>query len=198
MDSAVLWYSSRATGAVSLILFTAVVVLGMATAGRASSVRLSRAAVLRLHRYLSLTAVVFLVVHIGTAVLDNFVDIDLIDVVVPFAAGYSPLWVGLGTVAVDLVIAIGVTSLARRRLPVVVWRLLHLSAYLLWPMALLHGWFTGGGDASTRWMQAIDIVCVAAVAVAALRWRLRRDRHPDSVARLAADRIHAPVGGGSR
>ena len=139
MDPQILWYAGRATGAVSLVLFTAVLVVGILTAGRAGVAGLPRAGVQRLHRSLSLVAIVFLTVHIVTTIVDGYVDIGWWDVVVPFAAGYDPFWVGLGTVAVDLLVAIGITSALRRRLPLGVWRAVHLTAYAMWPIALLHG-----------------------------------------------------------
>ena len=192
MDAQILWYASRATGAVTLVLFTAAVVLGILTAGRAGVAGLPRAGLQRLHRSLSLVAMAFLAVHIVTAIVDGYVDITWWDVVVPFAAGYDPFWVGLGTVAVDLVLAIGLTSALRRHLPLPVWRGVHLSAYAMWPVALLRGWGVQGGDGKQTWMLAVDAVCVLAV-LAALGYRLRPDRHPDTVARRAADHVHPRV-----
>ncbi len=191
MNSTLIWYISRATGVVAMLLFTAVMVLGMATAGRAGGGALPRAGVLRLHRYVSLLATAFITVHIATAILDTYVNIRLIDVFVPFGAGYSPFWVGLAAIVVDLMLAIGITSALRRHLSEFAWRAVHLSAYALWPMAVLHGWGTGGGDASATWMIAIDIACIAAVTVAAIGWRLRARTHPDTAARLEGDLRHA-------
>ncbi len=189
MDGQTLWYVSRAAGAVTLVLFTATVVLGVLTAGRAGGAVLTRAAVLRLHRSLSMTAMVFLALHIATAIADGYVDIGLVDVIVPFAAGYDPFWVGLGTVAVDLVIAVAVTSWFRRHLPVGLWRAVHLSAYAMWPIALLHGLRVAGGDGTTAWMLALDAACLSAVAVA-LVLRRGRARHPDSRLRDTAALHH--------
>lgn len=189
MDAHILWYASRATGAVGLILFTVAVVVGILTAGRAAVVGLPRAGVQRLHRSLSLVAIAFLTVHIVTAIVDGYVDIAWWDVVVPFAAGYDPFWVGLGTVAVDLLIAIGITSAVRRHLPLLLWRAVHLTAYAMWPIALLHGWGVAGGDGRQAWLIVVDIACAAAV-LASLGYRLRPDRHPDTVTRQTAQAVH--------
>jgi methionine sulfoxide reductase heme-binding subunit len=189
MNASILWYSSRAVGVVSLVLFTAVLVLGIATAGRAASPAFPRAAVLRLHRTLSITATAFIAVHILTAVLDGYVDISFWDTVVPFRSAFDPFWIGLGTVAIDLLIAIGVTSAFRRRLSLRAWRVVHLSAYAMWPIAVIHGFGVSGGDGHQRWMIALDVVCLAAV-IGALAFRLRPDRHPDTVARRSAELSH--------
>lgn len=193
MDSQLLWFAGRATGAVSLVLFTAALVLGILTAGRAGVAGLPRAGVQRLHRSLSLVALAFLAVHVVTTIVDGYVDIAWWDVVVPFAAGYDPFWVGLGTVAVDLLIAIGLTSALRRHLPRPLWRGVHLTAYAMWPIALLHGWGVSGGDGRQTWLVVVDIVCATAILVV-LGYRLRPDRHPDTLARQAGRAAHPRVG----
>src|SRR3954452_18611323 len=139
MNIQTLWFASRATGAVSLVLFTAVMVLGIATAARKGSSFLPKAGVLRLHRSVTLTAMVFLAVHIVTAIADGYVKLSYWDVLIPFAASWNPLWVGLGSVAVDLLLAVAISSAVRRRLSVRVWRGIHLCSYAMWPIALLHG-----------------------------------------------------------
>jgi DMSO/TMAO reductase YedYZ heme-binding membrane subunit len=189
MNATILWYSSRAVGAVSLVLFTAVMVLGIATAGRASTSWFPRAALLRLHRTLSITALAFLTVHIATAILDGYVHITVLDVVVPFGSGFDPFWIGLGAVAVDLLIAIAVSSGFRRHLSVRSWRAVHLSAYAMWPLALAHGFGVAGGDGRRTWMIVLDAVSIAAVLVA-LALRLRPDRHPDAIVRRSAAVAH--------
>src|SRR5664279_1993025 len=189
MNATILWYSSRAVGAVSLVLFSAVVVLGVATASRASTAWFPRAAVLRLHRTMSITAVAFLAVHIATAILDGYVHITFLDVVVPFGSAFDPFWIGLGAVAVDLLIAIGISSAFRRRLSLRGWRIVHLSAYAMWPIALAHGFGVSGGDGHRTWMIVLDAVCCAAVLLA-LAFRLRPDRHPDAIVRRSAAVAH--------
>ncbi len=192
MTTQVLWYISRATGAVSLVLFTAVMVLGIATSSRVAFAGLPRAALLRLHRTITLTAMTFLAVHIVTAIADGYVDLSYWDVVVPFGSGFDPLWIGLAAVAVDLLIAIGITSALRRHLSPRVWRVVHLSAYAMWPLAVLHGFGVAGGDGRQTWMVVLDIACLAAV-IGAVGYRLRPDRHPDTLARAAADQVHPPA-----
>ncbi|WP_407662240.1 ferric reductase [Nakamurella lactea] len=138
---------------------------------------------------MSLVALVFLVVHIASALVDGYVGLNLLDVFVPFGADYSPLWIGFGAVAVDLLLAVGVSSLLRSRIPRPVWRGIHLTAYAMWPLAVLHTAFTAGGDMASLWMQLVVAANVVAVVAAALRWR-RRDQHPDALARRAGDLRH--------
>jgi sulfoxide reductase heme-binding subunit YedZ len=181
-----LWYASRATGLVSLLLLTATLVLGLLGAARASSDRWPRFVVAALHRNLSLLAVVFLAIHISSAILDPYAGIRWVDAVVPFLSSYHPLSLGLGAVAFDLTLAIIATSLLRSRITLRVWRAIHLAAYACWPSAILHGWAIGGADSRRLWVLALDGLCVVAVGAAGLL-RLA-STHPDTVAR-GADQV---------
>src|SRR5438270_12813250 len=122
------WYLLRATGVVSLVLFTVVTVLGIATANRWRPGRLPRFVTVALHRNLSLLAVVFVAIHVVTSLLDPYAGVTALSVVVPLAAHWKPLYVGLGAVSLDLLAALLVSSLLRRRLGLRVWPGLHLLA----------------------------------------------------------------------
>jgi len=162
-----LWYSTRATGALSLVLLTASVVLGAVDVTRWSSPRAPRFVIDAIHRTTSLLVVAFVLVHVITAVLDSFAAIRLMDAVIPFASRYRPVWLGLGAVAFDLVLAIVATSLLRGRLGMRAWRAIHWLAYASWPVALVHGLGTGS-DVRPGWMLWLSLVCIAAVAAAVL------------------------------
>jgi hypothetical protein len=163
------WYLTRGTGLVALLLLTASVVLGVLQVQRWSPPGSPRFVVVTLHRAVSLLVVVLVCVHVLTAVLDRFAPIRLVDAVLPFAGAYRPLWLGLGALAFDLLIALTVTSLLRRRLGLWAWRGVHWLAYACWPVALVHGWGTGS-DTKTTWMLAITLACAGAV-LASVAWR---------------------------
>jgi methionine sulfoxide reductase heme-binding subunit len=207
-SSTVLWYASRATGVVALLLLTAVMVLGVLVTRQHKVVGLPRFAATGLHRNLSLLATVFVLVHVATAVLDGYVNIPVTAAVVPLASPYERFWLGLGAVSLDLMLAAAVTSLLRRHLSRRVWRAVHLTAYLSWPVAWVHSVFTSG-DLRSGWLLALGVACAAAVAGAA-GWRLaaaaRDVPRAERVGRLmtaAADRPQpgsrrAPVTAGER
>jgi Ferric reductase like transmembrane component len=169
-SSQAVWYLTRGTGIVSLILLTAVTVLGILNTVRWSPAMTPRFVVQRVHRNLSLVSVVFIVVHIATAVIDGFAPIRWIDAVIPFRSAYRPLWLGLGTLAFDLLIAVAVSSLLRARLGYRAWRAIHWTSYALWGVAVFHG-LGIGSDAKQVWMIALTAACVGAV-IAAVVWRL--------------------------
>ena len=171
MSSTSLWYATRATGIVSLVLFTLTMVLGITTTTRARARRWPGFAQQELHRRISMIAVVFLGIHIVTSVLDTYVNISWAAVVVPFTSSYGRFWVGVGAVALDLLLAVFVSSLLRARMRPGIWRAVHWIAYLSWPVALAHT-FGMGTDAREGWLIGLGVACVASVG-AALAWRLR-------------------------
>jgi sulfoxide reductase heme-binding subunit YedZ len=164
------WYASRATGVVSLVLLTAVMVLGILLNRQGRLPGLPRFAVTNLHRNLSLMAVVFIVIHVVTAVLDTYVSIPLTSAVVPFTSGYEGFWLGLGAISLDLMLALIVTSLVRGRLSRRVWKAVHWLAYASWPIAFAHS-IGSSNDLQGGLLLALAVVCAAALA-AALAWRV--------------------------
>jgi sulfoxide reductase heme-binding subunit YedZ len=168
--SQAVWYLTRGTGAVSLVLLTTVTVLGIVNAVRWAPGGTPRFVLQRIHRNVSLLAVVFIVVHVATAVIDGFAPIRWIDAVVPFGSAYRPMWLGLGAVAFDLVIALVLTSLIRAQLGHGVWRAVHWAAYGSWAIAVFHA-LGAGTDARQPWLPALVVASLGAV-VAAVVWRL--------------------------
>jgi methionine sulfoxide reductase heme-binding subunit len=165
-----LWYATRGSGDAALVLLTASVVLGALTALRWQSVEWPRFLVQAVHRSVSLLVLVFLGLHVVTAVLDPFAQLGVRDALVPFGSSYRAVWLGLGVVAMELLVALAVTSLVRHRLGFRAWRAIHWLAYASWPLALVHGLGTGT-DSASGWQLLLDLCCMGAVLLA-VAWRL--------------------------
>ena len=165
MSDTVLWYTTRGAGAVSLVLLSGVVVLGVLSTLRFQSPSWPRFLTTGLHRNLALMTVVFLALHIVTAVVDPFTHLGWLPAVIPFSSYYRTIWLGLGTVAFDLLLAIAITSLVRNYIGHTIWRAIHWLAYTSWPIAVIHGFGTGT-DAWSAWFLALTVVCIVVVAVA--------------------------------
>jgi sulfoxide reductase heme-binding subunit YedZ len=178
-----LWYLGRGTGVVSLIMLSVTVALGVGSRAGRPAFGLPRFAVARVHRNAALLACVLLTVHIVSMLFDPYAQLTPLDVIVPFGAAYRPLWIGLGTLALDLVAAVVVTSLLRHRIGARTWRILHWLTYGLWPLAVLHGLFAGS-DAGAPWFLAMAATCVG-VVLAAAGWRLRMARPQMSLGRAS-------------
>jgi methionine sulfoxide reductase heme-binding subunit len=160
-----LWYLTRGAGVVALLLLTASMLLGVLTAGRWRSDRWPRFAVAALHRNLTLLAMAFVGIHVGTTIADAYAPIGVKDVVVPFASHYRPIWLGLGALAFDVLLAVAISSALRRHIGYRTWRVLHWSAYASWPLALAHG-LGSGSDARSGWLAILSVACGAVVVVA--------------------------------
>lgn len=179
MDTA-LWFVGRGTGVAAVVLITLAVVLGVvARSGRPLS-RLPRFAVQLVHRDVALIATAFIAVHVVTLLLDSESQLRLVDVVLPFTGSYRWFWLGLGTLAVDLLAAVVVTALLRRFVGPRAFRIVHLAVWAMWPIALAHAIGTGT-DGTSPWFIALAAASVVAVT-AAVVWRTTTTRRPLPVA----------------
>ncbi|HEX4218036.1 MAG TPA: hypothetical protein VHZ02_06695, partial [Acidimicrobiales bacterium] len=99
-----------------------------------------------------------------------------------------PVWVGMGALALDLLIAVMATSLLRRRIGRRTWRLVHWSTWALWPVALAHA-LGSGTDVGSGWALGIVVACVVMV-LAATVWRVRpaANKTAQAANRTAANR----------
>ncbi len=168
-----LWFMTRGAGITTLLLLTASVLLGILASLDVGPRGLPRFVTPELHRNISLLSLVFLAIHVVTTVVDGYVSVRWIDAFVPFIGSYHPLALGLGAVALDLMVAINLTSIFRSRLAPATWRFVHLSAYACWPVALFHGLLMGT-DRTQGWMLLLDVACALPVAMLVVYRSLRR------------------------
>lgn len=199
MNDQLLWFASRGSGIVSLILLTSVTVLGLISVVRWQRPSWPRFLTADLHSNLALLSVVFVGVHITAAVLDPFAKLGISAATIPFASSYRPLWVGLGVISVYITVALIITSLLRERIGQRAWRAVHWLSYGAWPLAVLHS-AGSGSDAFATWMLAIQALCVV-IVVAALTWRLlaaRSNREQLPVVVAASRTSRAPYAGHDR
>lgn len=192
-----LWLATRSTGLVALVLLTTVTVLGIITAGGWATRRWPRVVTQGLHRTVSLLTVAFLVLHIGTTVIDGFAPVGWLDAIVPFATPYKTLWLGLGTLALDLILALIATSLFRTRLSAKSWKALHWTAYGAWALGTVHA-IGAGTDKRLTWIVGVaGLVAVVVAVVARVFWpsaplaRGRVPALPTAMTRSPHDTHHA-------
>jgi sulfoxide reductase heme-binding subunit YedZ len=192
MGTQILWFTTRGSGIVSLILATVVVCLGILTTMRWQRSEWPRFLTAELHRSIALLSIAFLALHIVTAVLDPFTALGWAAAVIPFASSYRPIWVAFGVISMDLGIAVVITSLLRDRIGLRAWRLVHWASYAAWPMAVIHT-VGSGSDAFAPWMLGVTAACVLAVGLAAA-WRVAWGRtNRDGLESVAAGRHVAPI-----
>ena len=165
--SQALWFVSRGSGMALLVVFTAVQVLGVAARLGSAPGRWPRFVTGELHRTLALFAVVFLVLHVVTAVADPYVTIGWAATVLPFTSPYRTLAIGVGALAVDLGAGALITSLVRHRIGYRAWRVVHWLAFLAWPTAFWHA-LSAGTDQRIWWIVLVEWACAIAMATAVL------------------------------
>lgn len=169
LDSA-LWDLGRGTGVVALVMFTLSLVLGIVARSGRRVPGLGRFGTSDLHRTAALTGTGLVALHLSSLLFDPYAQLKAVDFVLPFLASYRPLWLGLGTLAVDTLLVVTVVSLLRHRVGPRLFRVVHWATYLLWPTALLHA-LGSGSDARTAWFRWLAVGCITAV-VTAVGWRL--------------------------
>ncbi|MBS1847085.1 MAG: ferric reductase-like transmembrane domain-containing protein [Actinobacteria bacterium] len=164
------WFVARSTGVVSLALLTAATTLGILSVKRWTPTRSTpRFVTPAFHRNVSLLATAFIVIHVVTVVLDGYAPIGWVATVVPFTSSYRTVWLGLGAIAFDLLLAVLLTSAFRNRLGFKAWKAVHFAAYASWPVAVAHSLGTGT-DGGEGWM-ALAIVIASALLAGLTSWR---------------------------
>jgi sulfoxide reductase heme-binding subunit YedZ len=146
---------------VALVLLTATTFLGVLVAGRAKS-KLPSFARADAHRYISTVTVAFVAVHVVTALLDPYVNIGWTAVVLPLTSPYDRAGIAIGAVGVDVLLAVGISSALRTRLPARAWRAVHWAAYLCWPTAVAHA-LAMGPDTGFAWARCLVAACALVV-----------------------------------
>ncbi|HEY5266682.1 MAG TPA: ferric reductase-like transmembrane domain-containing protein [Acidimicrobiales bacterium] len=176
LTSPYLWYITRATGFVALILFTLVVTLGMLVANRIGGTVVGRFEINELHRSVSMVALVFLVIHIVTTLLDSFVATGWLSAIIPFASSYRRLPVAIGAVAFDLILAVWVSSLLKVRVKNATWRYIHWLSWLAFASAIAHAYLTGTDAKSGAGLAVVAACALTVLATASWRYLARPTR----------------------
>lgn len=173
MTDQALWALGRGTGITALAFLTVSLTLGIATRSGRRVAEFPRFAIADVHRFAALAGTTLVALHMGLLFADPYAQLRVIDFAVPFLGAYRPFWLGMGTLALDVLAVLILTSLLRHRLGVRTFRIVHWAAYALWPIALAHA-LGNGTDAGRGWFVTIAGGCVVTVATA-LAWRLRMD-----------------------
>jgi predicted ferric reductase len=157
------WYVARGGGMTAFALLGLSVVLGLVLSLRLASPRWPRMVTHDLHEHLTLLALAFTGVHVLAIVLNPAVEFGLADVLIPFAASYQPVWTAAGVIAAELAVAVWVSTRFRHRIGYRRWRTLHMAAFAVFALALLHG-LVQGTDTGSPWALAVYVPVAAAVA----------------------------------
>jgi methionine sulfoxide reductase heme-binding subunit len=187
-----LWFLDRSAGEVTLVLMSAVMILGIVRAALPSAYPFL---IEGAHRNLALLTTAFAGLHIIAALLDPFAHLGPIDALVPFASAYRGTWLGLGVVSGYILAVSVLTTWPARRLPRAIWVWVHRTTYLAWTLAFLHS-LGAGSDAGNQIFLLLNVAAVAGVLVAFLGFRVAEGwpRSPPLWAALAAVAVVVVLG----
>lgn len=189
MDLPWMWFVLRASGLVAVALLTVSVVLGIVGPRLRPTTRL---ATITTHRAAAVGGTVLIVVHVVLAVLDPWITMHWPAALVPGVSEWQRWGVALGALAVDLLLALVVTTAMRRRAPRA-WRRVHLVAVPLWALAVGHGLLVGSDPAAMRWLA----VTSAGLVLAATAVRLLVPRRSPVARAVAPAGPPVPAGRGA-
>ena len=187
IDAATQHFMLFYAGVFALIGLTASVGVGLVATDRIVMTPGHRVMAQAVHRAVSFGALAFLVIHIVTEILAQRAHV--IDAFIPFLSPYRTFYIGLGTIASDLILLIIVTSIWRKRFTAHGkawrWRAIHYTSYVAFVFGVLHG-LLGGRAAKpyVDWSYGFAIALTAlAVVVRFLAISLR-----------SKDKVSAPPG----
>jgi sulfoxide reductase heme-binding subunit YedZ len=183
-SSPVDWYAARAGGVVAYLLLSAVVCLGLSMSGRKTLKRWPRFALEDIHRFGGLLVGAFVAIHIATIAIDSYLPFSPASLAVPLLDRYRPLWVALGIVAAELLLALAISNHYRdRRLPYRLWRRAHYLNFAVWAAATLHG-LGAGTDRNAAWLLTLYTLATGSVC-GLTAWRLTRRHGSPRLTRVA-------------
>jgi LPXTG-motif cell wall-anchored protein len=176
MTNQLWWDIARAGGIVAWTLLAGSVVLGLFLSTRVRPLDAPPVWTTDLHRFLGGLATIFVGVHVVAIMFDSYTHFGVADVLVPIASSWHPVWVAWGIVSMYLLLAVELTSLARRRMPRRLWRLVHISSLPLFAFATVHFAVTGT-DAGNPFA-VFGMILLSGVVAGFLFRRFRRPHSP--------------------
>lgn len=188
--SKVWWYVARSAGIVAWGLSALAVLWGLALSTRALGRKPPAPWLLDVHRFLGALTVTFVVVHLVGLAFDPWASFGLDELLIPMASSWKPGAVAWGIVAFYLLIAVEGTSLLKSRIPLRLWRGVHLTSYGMYAMATVH-LLLSGTDRYSPVLRTAIVVSVGAVVFFTM-YRLIGPGRAASVKAGAASRESRP------
>ena len=137
------WEVARASGLAAYVALCIAVLTGLAPRTQALGFLATNRAVRALHDWTPWIVIPAGLVHVVALLLDATARIGILDVFVPFLTSYGQLAIGLGTISLDLLIIVLVTTWMRRRFSNNAWQWWHRVSYLGFVTMFLHAMLSG-------------------------------------------------------
>ena len=164
------WIVARATGIAAYIALCLAILSGIALRTSVLDFLATNRALRSLHDFMTWVWIPLGFAHVASLLLDSTARIAPLDLVLPFGVSYAPVAIGLGTLSLDIVVVITITSWLRRRLDERLWRWIHRSSYVAFVTLFLHALWSGTDFSSPlissiSWSAALGIGLLAASRV---------------------------------
>jgi methionine sulfoxide reductase heme-binding subunit len=160
------WELARASGLAAYAALCIAVLTGLAPRTRALSFLAQNRAVRALHDWTPWIIIPAALTHVVALLLDATAQISLVSVFVPFQTSYGQLAIGLGTISLDLLIVVLVTTWMRRSMSNGAWQFFHRLSYVGFVAMFLHAVMSGTDLASPvisvlTWAAALGVAYYA-------------------------------------
>jgi hypothetical protein len=174
------WHVARVSGLFAWLLLTASVGWGLLLSTRALGRHPTRPWLLELHRYLSMLALGFVGLHLLSLLVDSYVQFNVLDFLIPMHSPWRPGALVWGILAMYTLVVVEATSLVRERLPRSVWHRVHLTSFVAFVFATVHGLLAGTDRGNPIVITIALIGCGEILALVGVRLasRLRVRRVP--------------------
>ncbi|MFT4048324.1 MAG: ferric reductase-like transmembrane domain-containing protein [Solirubrobacterales bacterium] len=161
--SHIFWIGSRAAGIVAMTMLTFTVIVGLAQGGRLP-LGVKARDLTRVHEFVSLAALVAIVVHGALLIFDPWLKATVTELLVPFKLDYRPLYSGLGIVGAWIAMTLGLSYYARDRIGINRWKTLHRFTIVAWALCVVHV-LGAGSDAGEAWLKGPVIASTGVIVV---------------------------------
>lgn len=198
------WYLGRSSGILAFILLSLVTCFGLLMSSRMMTKYLLPATIYETHRFLSFASLLAVFVHATSFFLDDFFHLSFVEATIPFflrreyqsALGFDiGMTVGLGIIAVYLMLLLILTSEFRSKMPLRLWRATHYTSFIAYFLFIVHG-FTSGTDSREWWMQAIYSISAVSVGILILFRIFSRNAFPKKTGVQTTTPVQPDVSGG--
>lgn len=143
MKDHIFWLSSRSSGIIAWIILSLSIIWGLLLSTKTMKKAIKRPWLLGVHQTLGALATIFLLVHMIVLLFDKYTDWTYVDLIIPFTSTWHPVYTAWGVVASWMLIAVEITSLAKKHLSKNIWHKFHMLSFPLWVFATIHAYLSG-------------------------------------------------------
>lgn len=166
-DPHIWWYVTRASALIGWVLLTVTVLWGILLSTRVLRKIDNPSWLQDLHRYLAGLALVMIVVHMVSLMLDGWLQFTVAETLIPFATDFKSTSIALGIIAFYLLLAVQLTAIFMNRLPRAFWKSIHYASYVVLLFVALHAGWTGT-DVTTWWYRILALILIGSATIAVI------------------------------